>query len=72
MGADGAVLGSFERIGILGAGAMGAGVAQVVAEAGIDASLYDPEPGAYERAHQRAAGYLARKVEKGQIDEETA
>lgn len=72
MGADGAVLGSFERIGILGAGTMGTGIAQVVAESGIEASLHDPEPGAFERAHERAAGFLARKVEKGQIDEATA
>ena len=72
MGADGAVLGSFERIGILGAGTMGAGIAQVVAEAGIEALLHDPVRGAYERAHERSAGFLARKVEKGQMDEATA
>ena len=69
MDADGAVLGSFERIGILGAGTMGAGIAQVVAEAGIEAILHDPIPGAYERAHERVAGYLQRKVEKGTLDE---
>jgi 3-hydroxybutyryl-CoA dehydrogenase len=67
--ADGAVLGSFERIGILGAGTMGAGIAQVVAEAGIQAILHDPIPGAYERAHERIAGFLRRKVEKGTLDE---
>lgn len=69
MDADLAVLGSFERIGILGAGTMGAGIAQVVAEAGIEAVLHDPIPGAYERARDRIAGFLARKVEKGQLDE---
>jgi 3-hydroxybutyryl-CoA dehydrogenase len=69
LGADGAGLGSFERIGILGAGTMGAGIAQVVAEAGIDAVLHDPIPGAYERARDRIAGFLARKVEKGQLDQ---
>jgi 3-hydroxybutyryl-CoA dehydrogenase len=67
--ADLAALGSFERIGILGAGTMGAGIAQVVAEAGIEAVLHDPIPGAYERAHERIAGFLARKVQKGQLDE---
>ena len=72
MDAEGAVLGSFERIGILGAGTMGAGIAQVVAEAGIDAILHDPIPGAYKRARERVAGYLQRKVEKGTLDEAAA
>ena len=69
MDAEGAILGSFERIGILGAGTMGAGIAQVVAEAGIQALLHDPIPGAYERAHERLTGFLRRKVEKGTLDE---
>lgn len=69
MDADPAVLGSFERIGILGAGTMGAGIAQVVAEAGIQVLLHDPIPGAYERAHGRVAGFLQRKVEKGTLEE---
>jgi 3-hydroxybutyryl-CoA dehydrogenase len=72
LGADAAALGSFDRIGILGAGTMGAGIAQVVAEAGIAALIHDPIRGAYERAHERTAGFLARKVEKGQIDQAAA
>ena len=68
MGADGAAPGPLERIGILGAGTMGAGIAQVAAEAGIDVVVHDPIEGAYERAHERIAGFLARKVEKGQLD----
>lgn len=72
MDADAGALGAFDRIGILGAGTMGAGIAQVVAEAGIAAVIHDPIRGAYERAHERTAGFLARKVEKGQIDEATA
>ena len=69
MDADGDLLGSFERIGILGAGTMGTGIAQVVAEAGIQAILHDPVPGAFERARERMAGFLRRKVEKGTLDE---
>ena len=68
MGADGPALGPLERMGILGAGTMGAGIAQVAAEAGIEALVHDPIAGAYERAHERIAGFLARKVEKGQLD----
>ncbi len=68
MGADGAEQRPLERIGILGAGTMGAGIAQIAIETGIDAIVHDPIAGAYERAQQRIAGFLARKVEKGQLD----
>ena len=68
MGADGPGLGPLERIGVLGAGTMGAGIAQVAAETGFDVVVHDPIEGAYERAHERIAGFLARKVEKGQLD----
>jgi 3-hydroxybutyryl-CoA dehydrogenase len=61
-----------ERIGILGAGTMGAGIAQVVAEAGIEAVVHDPVAGAYERAAERIAGFLARKVDKGQLGRDGA
>jgi 3-hydroxybutyryl-CoA dehydrogenase len=60
--------GDLDRIGILGAGTMGAGIAQVAAEAGLEAVVHDPVEGAYLRAHDRIAGFLARKVEKGQLD----
>ena len=68
MGDDAAPRG-VERIGILGAGTMGAGIAQLAAEAGIDVSVHDPVAGAYDRALERTAGFLARKVEKGQLTE---
>jgi 3-hydroxybutyryl-CoA dehydrogenase len=56
-----------ERIGILGAGTMGAGIAQLAAEAGMAVAVHDPVAGAYDRALERTAGFLARKVEKGQL-----
>ena len=55
------------RIGVLGAGTMGSGIAQVAAEAGIEAIIHDPVPGATERARERIAGFLGRKVEKGRL-----
>jgi 3-hydroxybutyryl-CoA dehydrogenase len=54
-------------VGVLGAGTMGAGIAQVAAEAGLDLLLYDPVAGATERATARIGGFLDRKVEKAQL-----
>ncbi len=68
MGADAAPR-PLERIGVLGAGTMGAGIAQLAAEAGIEVAVHDPVAGAYERGLERTAGFLARKVEKGQMSE---
>lgn len=68
MGAEAAPR-TIERIGILGAGTMGSGIAQLAAEAGIGVAMHDPLPGAYDRALQRVSGFLARKVTKGQLDE---
>ena len=59
-------------VGILGAGTMGAGIAQVAAEAGLDALLVDPVEGATARAHERIAGFVRRKVEKGQLTADEA
>lgn len=69
MDADVATLGAIERIGILGAGTMGAGIAQLAAEAGIAVVMHDPVAEAYERGHRRTAEFLARKVAKGQMGE---
>jgi 3-hydroxybutyryl-CoA dehydrogenase len=60
---------AIDRIGVLGAGTMGAGIAQVAAESGLETLVHDPVPGAVERARERIAGFLARKVEKQQLGE---
>jgi 3-hydroxybutyryl-CoA dehydrogenase len=56
-----------ERIGVLGAGTMGAGIAQVALEAGLDVAVLDPVDGAYDRARDRIGGFLERKVAKAQL-----
>ena len=57
-------------IGVLGTGTMGAGIAQVAAEAGLDVLLFDAVPGATERAIERVGGFLERRVAKGQLTPE--
>jgi 3-hydroxybutyryl-CoA dehydrogenase len=46
---------------------MGAGIAQVAAEAGLEVALLDPVSGAYERARDRIGGFLERRVAKGEL-----
>ena len=48
---------------------MGAGIAQLAAEAGIEVIVHDPIERAYDHALERTAGFLARKVEKGQLSD---
>lgn len=54
-------------IGIVGAGAMGRGIAQVTVSGGMDAVLYDAAAGAAEKAADFIAKMLARQVEKGRM-----
>jgi len=59
-------------VGVLGAGTMGAGIAQVVAEAGLTVLMHDPVEGASERARERIGGFLNRKAEKQQVSADDA
>ena len=59
----------FRRIGVIGAGQMGAGIAQVVAVAGIEVSLMDMAPTQLEAALARISGLLDRQIAKGQFTE---
>jgi pyruvate/2-oxoglutarate dehydrogenase complex dihydrolipoamide dehydrogenase (E3) component len=54
-------------VGVIGAGAMGAGIAQVAAQAGHRVLLADAQPGAVERALQRMAKELRALAAKGKI-----
>jgi 3-hydroxybutyryl-CoA dehydrogenase len=57
------------RVGIVGLGAMGAGIAQVAIEAGFDTIGREVELSRAEDARGRTAHFLTRKVEKGQIEQ---
>ncbi len=52
-------------IGIVGAGAMGRGIAQVAAEGGLHVLHYDTKAAAAGEARDFAAGMISRKVDKG-------
>lgn len=54
-------------LGIVGAGAMGAGIAQVAAQAGIAVRLFDAREGAAAKAREAIAGRLNKRVEEGKL-----
>lgn len=54
-------------VAVIGAGAMGAGIAQVAAQAGHPVKLYDNRPGASAQAIAGIDQQLGRLVEKGKL-----
>ncbi len=61
-----------ERIGIVGAGTMGAGIAQVAALGGYETRLHDPLPAALENGVDRLRSALAKGTTKGLWSEKDA
>src|SRR5688572_23572286 len=59
---------AFEHVLVVGAGQMGAGIAQVVAASGRRVSLHDAAPGAVERGLAGIRKSLEKLVEKGGPD----
>ena len=59
-------------IGIIGSGAMGAGIAQVVATAGHPVRLLDQNPAALEQARAGIEASLRKLTEKGKLTAEAA
>ncbi|RUR39156.1 3-hydroxyacyl-CoA dehydrogenase family protein [Vreelandella populi] len=59
-----------DRIGVVGAGTMGQGIAQVVAASGFDVHLYDVAEEALSRARASIEKGLGKLVEKQKISEE--
>ena len=60
-------LSDITRVGVLGAGQMGRGIAQVAAASGWDVWLFDSKPEALEAALSRIRQGLNRAVEKGTV-----
>ena len=60
------------KVGVLGAGLMGHGIAQVSAEAGYDVVLREVDEGRLEKGIGRIEKQLARAVEKGKAEQSQA
>ena len=58
---------AIQRIGVVGAGTMGNGIAQVFAQAGFDVRLVDAAAGALDRAKSSIEKSLAKLVEKSRL-----
>ena len=58
------------RVGVVGLGTMGAGIAQVCVQAGIETVGREVSEGLCERASERIAHYLGRGVERGRLTAE--
>jgi 3-hydroxybutyryl-CoA dehydrogenase len=60
---------NIETVGVIGAGQMGAGIAEVVAQAGMDVLLNDVAEERVNAALATINGHLARQIARGQLDE---
>jgi 3-hydroxybutyryl-CoA dehydrogenase len=56
-----------KSVGVIGAGTMGNGIAQVFAQSGFTVRLHDAAPGAVDRARATIEKSLAKFVEKGKL-----
>ena len=58
---------TIHRVGVVGAGTMGSGIAQVFAQSGFDVQVVDAAAGALDRARSSIEKSLTRFVEKGRL-----
>ncbi len=58
-----------ERVGVVGAGLMGSGIAEVCARAGLEVMVLEVSPDACERGRTKVVGSLDRGVRNGKISE---
>jgi 3-hydroxybutyryl-CoA dehydrogenase len=59
----------FSKVGVVGAGTMGSGIAQVCARYGYEVSVYDVNPNLLEKARQQIEQQLTGLVQKGKLTE---
>ena len=63
---------SIQIMGLVGTGVMGAGIAQIAAQAGVEVRLFDAREGAAQAARDNLAGTFAKLVAKGKITQASA
>lgn len=63
---------SINIMGLVGTGVMGAGIAQIAAQAGVEVRLFDAREGAAQAARDSLAATFAKLVAKGKITRESA
>lgn len=63
---------AFATVGVVGSGAMGAGIAQVALTAGLNVILHDTNPDALRRARDNILTGVERLVQKGRVAPEAA
>ncbi|MEZ6243017.1 MAG: 3-hydroxyacyl-CoA dehydrogenase NAD-binding domain-containing protein [Phycisphaerales bacterium] len=63
---------NIKKVGVVGSGQMGGGIAQAAAVAGLDTVVYDTAPDAIARCQATHDKLLARAVEKGRMTEADA
>lgn len=63
---------AIQRVVVVGGGVMGNGIAQVVAQAGLDVTIVDVSEDALRRAGERIDRSLARSVKAGRLPQEDA
>ncbi|MDX6353108.1 MAG: 3-hydroxybutyryl-CoA dehydrogenase, partial [Streptomyces sp.] len=56
-----------QRVGVVGAGQMGSGIAEVFAKAGLDVRIAETNGEALERGRDRLTGSLGKAAERGKI-----
>jgi 3-hydroxybutyryl-CoA dehydrogenase len=62
----------FSKIGVIGAGQMGAGIAQVIASNGFSTLLFDAQPAALSKGTEGIRNRLSQAAQKGKITSESA
>ena len=62
----------FSKIGVIGAGQMGAGIAQVIASNGFSTLLFDAQPAALAKGTEGIRNRLSQAAQKGKITSESA
>ena len=59
---------SIERVGVVGGGTMGSGIAEVCARAGLEVLVVEADDAAAESARARIESSVKRGVERGKLD----